>query len=114
MRPLCTVCGNNFRAIAYHKYDRVYYRSRCDACIRRNKKIKKARPRWMLAGYQKKKQCDRCRFVARHTSQLMVYHVDGDLKNAEIGNLRTVCLNCAAEITRLDLPWRRGDPETGD
>jgi len=41
----------------------------------------------------------------------MVYHVNGDLNNSELRNLKTVCLNCAALITRQDLPWRRGDLE---
>jgi hypothetical protein len=111
MRPLCSVCNSNFRAVAYHKYDRVYYRSRCDSCIRKGKKLKKVQPRWVRAGYQKKKQCDRCRFIARHTSQLLVYHVDGNLNNNELRNLKTICLNCSVEITKMDLPWKRGDLE---
>ena len=40
-----------------------------------------------------------------------VYHVNGDLTDSELRNLKTVCLNCAALITRQDLPWRRGDLE---
>jgi hypothetical protein len=41
----------------------------------------------------------------------MVYHTDGDLNNCELINLKTVCLNCIVEITRLELPWRAGDLE---
>jgi hypothetical protein len=26
-------------------------------------------------------------------------------------NLKTICLNCTAEINRLDLPWQPGDLE---
>jgi hypothetical protein len=40
---------------------------------------------------------------------LTVYHVDGDLNNCETRNLKTVCLNCIAEVVRLELPWRAGD-----
>jgi hypothetical protein len=111
MRPLCTVCKSKYRAIAYHKYGRVYYRSRCDACIRKSRKLKAVIPRWQASGYKKKATCDKCGFKARHHSQLAVYHVDGDLNNCELRNLKTVCLNCIQEITRLDLPWRRGDLE---
>jgi hypothetical protein len=111
MRPLCTVCKSKPRAIAYHKYGRVYYRSRCDACIRKSRKLKAVVPRWQASGYKKKATCDKCGFKARHHSQLAVYHVDGDLNNCELRNLKTVCLNCIQEITRLDLPWRRGDLE---
>jgi hypothetical protein len=66
---------------------------------------------WKKAGYKKKPTCDRCGFRARHHSQLMVYHTDGDLNNCELINLKTVCLNCIVEITRLELPWRAGDLE---
>ena len=109
LRPLCHVCGKLPRAIAYHKYDRVYYRSRCNACIRRNRKLKPQEPRWKSSGYKKKTACDRCSFKARHHSQLTVYHVNGDLNDCELRNLKTICLNCAQEITRLELPWRPGD-----
>ena len=109
MRPLCTVCNSNPRAIAYYKYERVYYRSRCNICIRKNKKLKAVKPRWVTAGYKKKPTCDRCGFKARHQTQLTVYHVNGDLNDCAALNLKTVCLNCVAEIVRLELPWRAGD-----
>jgi len=108
-RPLCTVCQSKPKAVAYHKYDRVYYRARCNACIRRDKKIKPQKPRWQTAGYKKKPTCDRCGFRARHPTQLTVYHVDGDLNNCETLNLKTVCLNCVVEVVRAELPWRAGD-----
>lgn len=111
MRPMCKVCESRPRAVAYHKYDRIYYRSKCDNCLRRGKKLKKTVPRWQSAGYSKKKQCDRCRFVARYATQLVVMHVDGDLNNCELRNLKTLCLNCCAEVVKSDLPWRSGDLE---
>ena len=111
MRPLCRVCERNAAAVNGYHNGRVYYRSRCNACIRRGRKLKPALPRWQQSGYKKKSACDRCGFQARHASQLMVYHVNGDLRDSELRNLKTVCLNCAALITRQDLPWRRGDLE---
>jgi hypothetical protein len=35
----------------------------------------------------------------------MVYHMDGNMNHAELNNLRTICLNCAEEVKRLDVPW---------
>lgn len=110
-RPMCQACGLRVRAVAYHKYGKVYYRRRCDSCISRKKFPAKKLARWQTAGYKKKNSCDRCGFKARHAAQLLVYHVDGDLNNVDLRNLKTVCLNCVVEITRLDLPWRRGDLE---
>jgi hypothetical protein len=112
MRPLCQACNKNPAAINCHKNNKVYYRSRCSICIRRGKNLPKQIPKWQAAGYIKKKQCDGCGFTARLPAhQLTVYHADGNLANCDYRNLKTICLNCAAEFTRIDRPWRRGDLE---
>lgn len=41
----------------------------------------------------------------------MVYHVNGNLNDCDLRNLKTVCLNCAFELSRSDSIWRRGDLE---
>jgi hypothetical protein len=38
-----------------------------------------------------------------------VYHVDGNLNNSSLRNLKTVCQNCVEEVKRADLTWRPGD-----
>ena len=111
MRPFCKVCGVLPRAVAYHKYDRVYYRSMCTACQRRGRRQKVPVPRWQLDGYKKKPACDKCGFKAKHSSQLLVLHADGNLNNTELRNLKTVCLNCVAALERTDSIWRPGDLE---
>jgi hypothetical protein len=110
-RPLCLNCSQRPRAVAYHKYGKVYYRRLCEACLRRGRKVPSPVPRWKTAGYKKKATCDRCGFRSQHSAQLLVYHVDGNLHNTELHNLKTVCQNCCVAITKLDLPWRRGDLE---
>jgi hypothetical protein len=109
MRPICKACNQRFVAVNYLREEQVHYRSRCDTCIKKNKRTKTPEPRWKTAGYKKKPACDRCGFRARYASQLMVYHCDGNLHNASIPNLRTVCLNCVEEVKRLDVPWSSGD-----
>ena len=106
---MCEVCNARPKAVAYHKYGRVYYRSMCTACINKKKKVKAPVPRWQTAGYKKKPACDRCGFKAKHQTQLLVFHVDGNLNNCELRNLRTVCLNCVADLKRTDSTWRPGD-----
>lgn len=110
-RPNCNVCGCRPAAINCHKHGRTYYRLKCDHCSRLAKKKKLPKPRWQMAGYKKKTKCDRCGFIAQHHSQLGVYHVDGNLNNTDLKNLKTICHNCMAIVTRLDLPWRPGDLE---
>ena len=68
-------------------------------------------PRWQAAGYKKKFVCDRCGFKSKYSAQLLVYHIDGNLHNTELYNLKTVCLNCVVDLQKQDLPWRPGDLE---
>lgn len=110
-RPLCPACNQRPCAINCYRDGHVYYRSRCEYCIKRGKRIKPPEPRWKSAGYKKKTTCDRCGFKSKYIGQLLVYHVDGNLHNTAMRNLKTICLNCTAEINRLDLPWQPGDLE---
>jgi len=109
MRPICQACNQRPLAINYQRNDSVHYRSRCDVCAKKGKKIKVPEPRWKSAGYKKKPACDRCGFRARYASQLLVHHCDGNLHNTGTANLRTICLNCVEEVKRLDVPWVNGD-----
>jgi hypothetical protein len=108
-RPLCNACKRNLAAVNYIKEDITHYRTRCDSCIRRGREIKTIKPRWMLNGYQKKMVCDRCSFRAKGSAQILVYHLDGNLNNSELSNLKSICLNCSVEVVRLELPWMVGD-----
>jgi hypothetical protein len=110
-RPNCTACNQRLCAINYTRDGITHYRSRCDACIKKGRRIRAPEPRWASTGYKKKPTCDRCGFRAKYSMQLMVYHVDSNLNNSSLRNLKTVCQNCAVEIKKLDLTWRPGDLE---
>mgnify|MGYP003653047932 CR=1 FL=1 len=110
-RPNCTACNQRLCAINYTRDGITHYRSRCDACIKKGRRRRAPEPRWELAGYKKKPTCDRCGFRAKFTAQLLVYHVDGNLHNTALRNLKTVCQNCVVEIAKTDLPWTVGDLE---
>lgn len=111
MRPLCLSCNQRPRAIAYYRLGQVQYRRRCEYCIKRNKQLLTPVPRWQKSGYKKKSTCDRCGFKSKYSAQLIVYHVDGNLNNNNLRNLKTVCLNCTVDIKRSDVPWKPGDLE---
>lgn len=110
-RPVCQACNQRPCAVNYYKDGIAHYRKRCETCQRKGKGIKAREPRWKTAGYKKKPTCDRCGFKAKHTSQLLVLHVDSNLNNCELRNLKTVCLNCVADLKRTDSTWRPGDLE---
>jgi hypothetical protein len=111
MRPLCLACNQRPRAVAYHGSRGVQYRKLCEYCIQLNRQIKPPVPRWKTAGYKKKITCDRCGFRSKYSAQLVVCHIDSNLNNNNLRNLKTVCQNCMIEIAKTDLPWRPGDLE---
>jgi hypothetical protein len=110
-RPNCTACNQRLCAVNYIRAGITHYRSRCDYCVKKGRRSKLPEPRWKSTGYKKKPTCDRCGFRAKYAMQLMVYHVDSNLNNSSLRNLKTVCQNCAIEIKKLDLTWKPGDLE---
>ena len=109
-RPLCKECKTKPRAYAYKRYDRIYWRSQCDTCIR-----KKAGKRvggvtaLQRSGYEKHRKCELCGFKSQNKSQLDVLFVDGNLRNTNAVNLKTVCANCQRLGSTRRLGWRVGD-----
>ena len=68
-------------------------------------------PKWKGSGYKKKPTCDLCGFKSLFPSQMTVYHIDGNLENIALNNLRTICLNCVEVVKKKNVTWRRGDLE---
>jgi hypothetical protein len=110
-RPICKACNQRFCAVNYNKDGITHYRSRCEYCLKKGRKIKSPEPRWKTSGYKKKTTCDRCGFRSKFAAQLLVYHIDGNMNNTALRNLKTVCQNCVVDINKSDLPWRLGDLE---
>jgi hypothetical protein len=105
-RSICPTCNQNFVAINRYVGDKVYYRKQCDTCLRKGKKIQTV-PAWYKSGYRKKAVCEKCGYRAKFPEkQMSVYHVDGNLKNINQFNLKTVCLNCRVEIANSRLQWK--------
>jgi hypothetical protein len=103
-RPSCDQCGKRPKAVNYYKDGKVYYRRRCEQCLKLHKPIK---PLWVDAGYKPKRVCEACGFKPTFRSQVTVFYIDGNLTNVSNYNLKTVCLNCNAELIKTG--WARGD-----
>jgi len=111
-RPLCTVCNANNAAVNYYSNNKVRYRSVCDSCYRKNKKLKPIPPLWYKKGYRKTAACELCGYKAKYpTKQLLVFHVDGNERNVDPFNLKTVCWNCRVELSHTS--WK-ASPVTPD
>jgi len=109
MRPLCETCETEPRAINYVRNGKTYYRSKCNACLKKQTKKKPLVPKWAQSGYRKKRQCEKCGFLSKYHQQILVMHVDGNLENVHYLNLKSVCLNCVTELRLSGAEWRRGD-----
>jgi hypothetical protein len=108
-RKLCGLCTQNPNPVAinYIRNGKTHYRNMCGVCARKGKKLKPQPPQWYKSGYRKKERCDRCGFKAElPAEQLMVFHVDGNLRNNDFSNLKTVCLNCRPAVYKSRLPWK--------
>lgn len=110
-RPICKVCNQNHSAVNYIRKGKTYYRSMCDGCGRSQNKLKPRKPLWQKGGYKKKATCDLCGFKGVFVSQIAVFHIDGNLENYILSNLRSICLNCVEVVKRKPVKWERGDLE---
>jgi len=107
-RELCPTCLVNPVAVNYIARGVTHYRNSCSGCLRKKKKLRAQPAAWQRAGYVKKAVCERCNFKFQLARQSVVFYVDGNLKNNNWLNLKTVCLNCQQEVYQSRLGWRAG------
>ena len=106
-RPLCGY-GLRPAAINYKKGTKIYYRSKCELCLRYGG-VGKGMPKWYQDGYRMKLVCDKCGFKSKIKEQFNVFHIDGNLNNSRLANLKTVCANCQRVLHKEGTQWRQGD-----
>lgn len=108
-RPVCTVCKLRPCAVNYHKEQTVYYRKRCELCLKKQNEKRLSKPLWQQSGYKKKHKCERCGFHSKVSQIFSVFTVDGNLRNTSPINLRTVCANCQILISVSGESWKNAD-----
>lgn len=113
IRPLCQNCKRCLAARAggnFKKDGSPYYKKLCTGCMHEKNhgvrhpfisRHKNSKP-WIK---HKKTSCEDCGFIAKHACQLDVDHVDGNKKNNELANLRTLCANCHRLKTQINRDW---------
>ena len=106
-RKICPNCNQRPVAVNYIREDITHYRRVCDVCSRAGRKHKEI-PAWYKSGYRKKPACEKCGFKFKFPEQSAVFYADSNLKNNNHFNLKTVCLNCAHEVSKSKMPWRQG------
>jgi hypothetical protein len=108
IRPLCISCGIRPAAINYKKNNRVYYRKKCEVCVK-YAGVQPGIPKWQRDGYFIKNTCDKCGFKSSHKEQFNVFFADGNLNNTRPSNLKTVCANCQRILHKHEVSWKQGD-----
>lgn len=109
IRPLCVQCKTRPQAFNYRRKGKVYYRAKCDQCIKLDRGDNTGKKQsWEKSGYRKKHICEKCGFKSKHPAQMDVYHVDGNLKNNNFSNLKTICANCSRFKSTEELGWKQG------
>tara|TARA_B100000575_G_C23019908_1_gene587310 strand:- start:312 stop:668 length:357 start_codon:yes stop_codon:yes gene_type:complete len=110
LRQLCVRCKSRPAAFNYKKGDKTYYRKMCDKCIRLSKgKGIGGTSSWQSSGYKKKSICEKCGYKAKHSAQMDVFHIDGNLRNSSWNNLKTICANCQRLMSTEQFKWKQGD-----
>ena len=105
-RDLCPACLENLVAVNYIRDGIHHYRNQCASRLRKSRRLKPQPPAWVKSGYKKPVSCEVCGFRAKLPKQLFVYHVDGNLKNNNWHNLKTVCANCRIELVGSKVAWK--------
>jgi len=105
-RAICPICNQHPVAINYYRQEKTYYRTACTPCIHRKRKPQPTIASWIRSGYKKRDKCERCGFKFKLSSQSAVYHIDGNDRNCNWANLKTICLNCQHEVARTH--WKPG------
>jgi len=106
MRPLC-ICQQRPAAINYRKAGKIYYRKKCETCLRNGDGH--GIPLWKQRGYDQKDSCEKCGFKSRDPEVFNVFHIDGELKNCRHTNLKTICANCQRTLQKEGMRWKQGD-----
>ena len=88
MRPLCYKCNERPAAVNYKKGNKTYYRRLCEMCLRYGGPSGYM-PKWYVAGYRPKQQCDKCGHKSEYKERFRVFHIDANLNNCKFNNLKT-------------------------
>ena len=108
MRPLCYKCNERPAAVNYKKGNKTYYRRLCEMCLRYGGPSGYM-PKWYVAGYRPKQQCDNCGHKSEYKERFRVFHIDANLNNCKFNNLKTVCANCQTTLHLEGIRWKQGD-----
>lgn len=110
VQGVCVVCNKNnqrkksngkFSALCRYCDEKLYSGPKTKARKSRQKKLNKRPYLKYRKGY-----CEKCGFVAQHSCQLDVDHIDGDHNNNSESNLQTLCANCHRLKTFLEEDWK--------
>jgi len=84
----CLRCKKEFIT---NRNNKIFCTRRCKERTNKNRHLR-----------YRKEYCEECGFIPKDICQLDVDHVDGNHKNNEINNLKTLCSNCHRLKTKIE------------
>ena len=103
IRKICKICNKRLTSLKTRNVDGLpLYKSKCNKCIGKKSKVP-----LKTSIYIKKEYCENndCTFIAIHSCQLDVDHIDGNSLNNNSNNLQTLCANCHRLKTQVNKDW---------
>lgn len=98
IRAICTICNITKQGSKGKIKGKETYMAFCYSCndLRRGYTKSSNKNKISAKSYRKNKKlyCEQCKFIAIHSCQLDVDHIDGNHTNDEESNLQTLCSNC--------------------
>lgn len=101
-----TICPNCQIEFEKTRKDKVFCSRGCKQRFR-NRLLKRGCGQTRKYKKFKGNKCSNCGFVAIHSCQLDVDHIDGNHKNNSIENLQTLCANCHRLKTFINKDWKK-------
>lgn len=107
IQGICVICNKNKQITCgiCKRTGKRKYKGMCTTCsfkVRGFPNQKYYRLRYLL---DKKSYCENCGFIPTHSCQLDVDHIDGNHKNNNPSNHRTICANCHRLKTYINKEW---------
>ena len=100
VRPTCKMCDKLVMSSGCQKSGLRKWKTICASC-----RIKQ-RKGYLGAMSFKNHTCDNCDFIAVHSCQLDIDHIDGNNRNNNKDNLQILCANCHRLKTYQNEDWK--------
>lgn len=109
IRGVCITCQIKPQRSKGKYKGKSIYGPECQKChdIHTNKTSKRAKQVRLRLKQNVGLKCQLCGFIAQHSCQIDIDHIDGNHENEAPNNLQQICANCHRLKTMLNRDWEK-------